>query len=104
MQAFIEGALSGDTVNYGVVYEDRNGGVLNGRLVTPVNAGNYRAYAVVYNDNYQFATTATVYKDFVIRPNSVEVVWDENSFTYTGSALAPTGYYLDISGNREPVT
>ncbi len=104
VQAFIEGALSGDTVNYGVVYEDRNGGVLNGRLVTPVNAGNYRAYAVVYNDNYQFATTATVYKDFVIRPNSVEVVWDENSFTYTGSALAPTGYYLDISGNRVPVT
>ncbi len=104
VQAFIEGALSGDTVNYGVVYEDRNGGALNGRLVTPVNAGNYRAYAVVYNDNYQFATTATVYKDFVIRPNSVEVVWDENSFTYTGSALAPTGYYLDISGNRVPVT
>ncbi len=104
VQAFVEGALSGDTVNYGVVYEDRNGGALNGRLVTPVNAGNYRAYAVVYNDNYQFATTATVYKDFVIRPNSVEVVWDENSFTYTGSALAPTGYYLDISGNRVPVT
>lgn len=104
VQAFIEGVLSGDTVNYGVVYEDRNGGALNGRLVTPVNAGNYRAYAVVYNDNYQFATTATVFKDFVIRPNSVEVVWDENSFTYTGSALAPTGYYLDISGNRVPVT
>lgn len=104
VQAFIEGALSGDTVNYGVVYEDRNGGALNGRLVTPVNAGNYRAYAVVYNDNYQFATTATVFKDFVIRPNSVEVVWDENSFTYTGSALAPTGYYLDVSGNRVPVT
>lgn len=104
VQAFVEGALSGDTVNYGVVYEDRNGGALNGRLVTPVNAGNYRAYAVVYNDNYQFATTATVYKDFVIRPNSVEVVWDENSFKYTGSALAPTGYYLDISGKRVPVT
>lgn len=104
VQAFIEGVLSGDTVNYGVVYEDRNGGALNGRLVTPVNAGNYRAYAVVYNDNYQFATTATVFKDFVIRPNSVEVVWDENSFTYTGSALAPTGYYLDVSGNRVPVT
>ncbi len=64
------------------------------------NVGTYTATATTLdNDNYKLPEAAT--SEFKINPKEVTLAWGETSFTYNGSAQAPTSTATGLISNDE---
>lgn len=63
-----------------------------------VNAGVYTVTATLLDDdsnaNYQAEAAVVTY---TVDPKTVEIVWSENNYTYTGSVQTVTATYLDVN-------
>ena len=46
--------------------------------------------------------TGTVKKDFVIKPATVDIIWEGDVFYYTGNPHKVTAKYVDVNGDENP--
>ena len=46
--------------------------------------------------------TGTVKKEFVIKPATVDIIWEGDSFYYTGNPHKLTAKYVDVNGDENP--
>ena len=95
---------NGEVQGPAATYQTLGGATVTAYTSDKVNAGSYTATATTNDKNYQFGGGAQVNKSFTIAKAQISVSWANTSFTYNGSAQAPTASATGVKGESVNVT